>query len=407
MAKADIPPLNLRARNVGAQVAAHLERLIALGELNPEDRLPPERDLAADLRVSRASLREAMHELQAKKLIERRPGRGTVVLPPPQHAHDLYEQMSGAERRLRDIAELRETVEPQIARLAAARATDANLVELGSVLTHTVDGLTAGRSVQLDQEFHLLLAQASQNPLLVSLSSLTSAWTRPVRILSHSTEQARIVSYRGHRAILDAVAERDKEGAAASMIQHLRDVANLTRQNYGSHDIVREFTRLQTVGGQIPAGDGCRGHDEGISMTAAKQTYSFTPSDGVPPQVGPFSHATRWGDLLFVTGQMPTDPATGELVPGDVVAQAEQVRRNLIAVLSQFGLTLDDALMVRVYLTSFDDFEVFNTAYTSWFRGPLPSRTCVGVTALAVGAAVEIDLIAGIPAPAISESGDA
>ena len=142
-------------------------------------------------------------------------------------------------------------------------------------------------------------------------------------------------------------------------------------------------------------------------MTAAKQTYSFAPSDGVPPQVGPFSHATRWGDLLFVTGQMPTDPATGELAPGDVVAQAEQVRRNLIAVLSQFGLTLDDALMVRVYLTSFDDFEVFNAAYTSWFRGPRPSRTCVGVTALAVGAAVEIDLIAGIPATAIPESGDA
>jgi reactive intermediate/imine deaminase len=142
-------------------------------------------------------------------------------------------------------------------------------------------------------------------------------------------------------------------------------------------------------------------------MTAAKQTYSFASSDGVPPQVGPFSHATRWGDLLFVTGQMPTDPATGELVSGDVVVQAEQVRRNLIAVLSQFGLTLDDALMVRVYLTSFDDFEVFNAVYTSWFRGPLPSRTCVGVTALAVGAAVEIDLIAGMPAPSTSESSDA
>ena len=247
MAKADIPPLDLRAPSVGAQVAAHLERMITLGVLNPEDRLPPERDLAADLRVSRASLREAMHELEAKKLIERRPGRGTVVLPPPQHAHDLYDQMSGAERRLRDIAELRETVEPRIARLAAARATDANLVELGNVLTHTVAGLTAERSVQLDQEFHLLLAQASQNPLLVSLSSLTSTWTRPVRILSHSTERARIVSHGGHWAILDAVAERDKEAAVASMLQHLRDVANLARQNCESRDIVREFIRLQAA----------------------------------------------------------------------------------------------------------------------------------------------------------------
>lgn len=142
-------------------------------------------------------------------------------------------------------------------------------------------------------------------------------------------------------------------------------------------------------------------------MNHTKHTFAFSPQDGVPPAVGPFAHATRWGDLLFVTGQMPTDPATGEIVAGDIVAQATQVRRNLQAVLAQFGLSLDNALMVRVYLTSFEDYAAFNTAYSGWFRGPLPSRTCVGVTGLAVGAAVEIDLIAGIgpnspghPAPA-------
>ncbi len=127
-----------------------------------------------------------------------------------------------------------------------------------------------------------------------------------------------------------------------------------------------------------------------------KRAFSFTPAQGVPPQVGPFSHATRWGDLLFVTGQMPTDPATGQIVPGDVVAQANQVRRNLEAVLAQFGGTLEDALMVRVYLTDFADYAAFNADYATWFKGPLPSRTCVGVTGLAVGAVVEIDLIAGI-----------
>ena len=131
-------------------------------------------------------------------------------------------------------------------------------------------------------------------------------------------------------------------------------------------------------------------------MSSTRRTFSFPPGDGVPPAVGPFSHATQWGDLLFVTGQMPTDPANGQLVPGDIAAQAEQVRRNLEAVLAQFGLTLDDTLMVRVYLASFDDYAVFNAAYAGWFRGPLPSRTCVGVSGLAVGAAVEIDLIAGI-----------
>lgn len=132
-------------------------------------------------------------------------------------------------------------------------------------------------------------------------------------------------------------------------------------------------------------------------MSPARETFSFSQAEGVPPAVAPFSHAVRWGDLLFVTGQMPTHPATGELVPGDVVAQAAQVRANLEAVLAPFGATLDDALMVRVYLTSFaDDYAAFNEAYRGWFTGDLPSRTCVGVSGLAVGAAVEIDLVVGL-----------
>lgn len=133
-------------------------------------------------------------------------------------------------------------------------------------------------------------------------------------------------------------------------------------------------------------------------MTPHRETFTFTPEQGVPPGVAPFSHATRWGDLLFVTGQMPTDPATGHLVEGGLLPQAEQVRRNLEAVLAPFGATLDDSLMVRVYLTDFADYAAFNDAYRSWFNAPLPSRTCVGVTGLAVGALVEIDLTVGLRA---------
>jgi 2-iminobutanoate/2-iminopropanoate deaminase len=130
-----------------------------------------------------------------------------------------------------------------------------------------------------------------------------------------------------------------------------------------------------------------------------KTSFSFSPEHGVPPSVAPFSHATRWGNLLFVTGQMPTDPQSGKLVEGGIASQAERVRRNLEAVLARFSLTLDDALMVRVYLADFDaEYGPFNEIYRGWFKGDLPSRTCVGVTSLAVGAAIEIDLIAGIPA---------
>ena len=139
-------------------------------------------------------------------------------------------------------------------------------------------------------------------------------------------------------------------------------------------------------------------------VPAGKETFVFSPEDGVPPQVGPFAHATRFGSLVFVTGQMPTDPATDRLVEGGLLAQAEQVRRNLEAVLRQFGLTLDDVVMVRVYLTDFTEFEAFNAVYRTWFTRALPSRTCVGTTALAVGADLEIDLIVGLPGGGGGES---
>jgi 2-iminobutanoate/2-iminopropanoate deaminase len=135
---------------------------------------------------------------------------------------------------------------------------------------------------------------------------------------------------------------------------------------------------------------------------STRSVHSFGPESGVPPQVGPFSHAVRWGDTLYVTGQMPTDPATGRLVEGGLIEQTRQVFRNLSAVVAQFGATLDDALMVRVYLTDFSDFDAFNDEYRTWFTGALPSRTNVGVTGLAVGAVVEIDLVVGVPESARS-----
>ena len=132
-------------------------------------------------------------------------------------------------------------------------------------------------------------------------------------------------------------------------------------------------------------------------MSKTRTHHVFPPSAGVPPQVGPFSHAVQFGDLLFVTGQMPTDPATGQLVAGGLVEQTRQVMANLQAVVRAAGAELDDTVMVRAYLTDFDDFDAFNAEYRTWFDDPLPSRTCVGVTGLAVGALVEVDLVVGMP----------
>ncbi|TKV58333.1 RidA family protein [Nakamurella flava] len=134
-------------------------------------------------------------------------------------------------------------------------------------------------------------------------------------------------------------------------------------------------------------------HLEETAVSTAVERLTFTGRPGVPTQVGPFCHATRWGGLLMLTGQMPTDPDTGALVPGGLIPETRQVLRNLQAVVREAGARWDDILMVRVYLTDFDDFDAFNAEYRQWFPAGLPARTCVGVTGLAVGACVEIDLV--------------
>jgi reactive intermediate/imine deaminase len=115
-----------------------------------------------------------------------------------------------------------------------------------------------------------------------------------------------------------------------------------------------------------------------------------------PKRVGPFSHAVKAGDFIFVTGQMPTLPNNPDvLVSNDVEEQTHQVMKNLMDVLKQSGSSLEKVTFVRVYLVNFQDFDKVNKIYKSYFdENKLPARTCIGVTGLAVGASVEIDLIA-------------
>jgi reactive intermediate/imine deaminase len=120
------------------------------------------------------------------------------------------------------------------------------------------------------------------------------------------------------------------------------------------------------------------------------RAFTFTPDDGVPPAVAPFAHATAAGQTLYVTGQMPTD-SSGQVVGPGIAAQTDQVLRNLLTVTTLCGGGLADVVAVRAYLTDWAEYAAFNTAYAAWFPDRLPSRTCVGVTGLAVGARVEID----------------
>ena len=129
-------------------------------------------------------------------------------------------------------------------------------------------------------------------------------------------------------------------------------------------------------------------------------TPVFHMISGGPRPVAPFSHAVECDGWVFVTGQMPTDPAAPDApLPPGVEAQTRRVMENLKLVLAGVGLALAHVLQARVYLTHFErDYAAMNEAYRSYFTpGRLPARTCVGVTGLAVGALVEIDLIARRP----------
>lgn len=114
-----------------------------------------------------------------------------------------------------------------------------------------------------------------------------------------------------------------------------------------------------------------------------------------PKPIAPFSHAALAGDFIFVTGQMPIIAETGEYVRGSFAEQTHAVMRNLDHVLCAAGGGWDNVLHARIYLTDFSKYAEVNEAYQSWFPvGKLPARTCIGVTALAGGADVEIDLLA-------------
>ena len=123
----------------------------------------------------------------------------------------------------------------------------------------------------------------------------------------------------------------------------------------------------------------------------------FHMVSGAPAQVGPYSHAVEQDGWLFITGQLATDPDDDSRpVPDGIEEQTHKVFDNLKRVLSGVGSGLDQVVMLRVFLTAFErDYAPFNTIYRTYFpAGRLPARTTVGVTALARGGLVEIDMIA-------------
>jgi 2-iminobutanoate/2-iminopropanoate deaminase len=115
---------------------------------------------------------------------------------------------------------------------------------------------------------------------------------------------------------------------------------------------------------------------------------------GAPAAIGPYSQGIVGGDLLFCSGQLGLDPATGELVDGGVEAQTGRALRNLTAVLDAAGLTFGDVLKTTIYLARIEDFATVNGIYAAFMPDPAPARSTFAVGALPKGGLVEIEAIA-------------
>ena len=118
-------------------------------------------------------------------------------------------------------------------------------------------------------------------------------------------------------------------------------------------------------------------------------------TDKAPAAIGPYSQAIIIGDLVYTSGQIPINPASGQIEAADIKSQAEQVIANLSAVLKEAGSSLEDAVKTTCFLANMKDFSDFNEVYAKYFTGK-PARSCVEVSALPKGALVEVEVIAAL-----------
>ncbi len=131
-----------------------------------------------------------------------------------------------------------------------------------------------------------------------------------------------------------------------------------------------------------------------VLLLAACSPRHGVSSEQAPKAIGPYSQAVDCGDAIYLSGQIPIDPATNQMIEGDIKAQTERVILNLQAVLKSAGLTLDDVVKTTVYMTDLKEFPQMNEVYGRYFAKNAPARATVQVAALPKGARIEIEAIA-------------
>jgi GntR family transcriptional repressor for pyruvate dehydrogenase complex len=223
------PTRPLERRPLHEQVSDRLRELIDVQQLQPGDKITPERELATQLGVSRHSVRQALAALRAVGLVEIRHGDGVYLARSPQElvpqlAHELLETQA----QFPHIWEVRQAIETQSARLAARRRTDADLRAIADALDAMAADIAAGgQGAGADHRFHDAVAAATQNPLITRLmADLAEAFASTSDTsLAQPGQPER--SLRAHRLIEAAISDRDEDAAATAMLDHLEQTTSV------------------------------------------------------------------------------------------------------------------------------------------------------------------------------------
>jgi GntR family transcriptional repressor for pyruvate dehydrogenase complex len=221
-------------------IAVDLERMILDGVLKPGDRIPPERELAVTVGVSRSSVRDALRDLEMRGLIDRKPGRGTVVKAAREEFLSLAQLGSPEDlARLTEAMEVRAIIEPPTAFRAATRATKRNIAQLNSLLDDMTADLRPSQFAEIDRLFHRTVAQCTQNAMLGALTDTVNDLIEPSRASTLQTKERRRTSIEGHRAIVRAIEAHDGQAAYESAAIHIASVRDRILE--GPHPGEREL----------------------------------------------------------------------------------------------------------------------------------------------------------------------
>ncbi|GGO84842.1 transcriptional regulator [Marinobacterium nitratireducens] len=228
--------MNNKHQPIAQAIAHRLEQLILDGSLAPEQKIPSERQLAAKLGVSRSIIREALHELHGRGIIETRHGKGSFVasiLPEPEDESPLMQLYFGHARTLFDLLEVREQLEGQAANLAAQRATDKDRYRISRAF-EAMEAADPMANAELDHAFHRAIAEASHNPVLIHiLNSLKSLMLHSVQAsvlnLSHRKAFKQQID-KHHRQIYNAVISGQANWAQKAAMAHVHHVSEAMRQ---------------------------------------------------------------------------------------------------------------------------------------------------------------------------------